>query len=814
MRRLIPWLVLMISLSPVIFAVQGRLTYSDSPFLTPRYQAVEVENVLNQYFNFTPFDYIYVIVNGTYNSSLEEVMEALHYLQGAKLVTPQDYLSQENWTYTNFTEEIARRGTEYLLPLHYLYGNLSELRDFLLLNLTEFQYELNVTYGLPLNQFHASGGRASQFLTLYHSLGGEMIYAARNASLRVFRNPFVLYFSFNNYSNSSLTFSFLRDFSDFPGLVEILTGVRVPLEALQDPSTYSLSQARRILGPPPITTSNFHRDDLWLFVIQVPQNESLQDVSNFMANLRGLVTGHLPIYAASESATARDLKVIDVTTVLLLTSLLLILIRSPVPILILILSALLGLEVAYSALLLLSYLGFPIYYISGLVVPPIVFGITVDYSVLFLYRYFEEVRGGDTNPLGKAFRIAGKAVLLSGLSIGVGFSSFIFTPSPLLRNVGVALVLSSLSPLLPSLIFTREALASIPSHILAFPRREVPNPVDVRQKYLERVSRWATRRKYLVVGALVVGAAISYYFSSIHSYNVNITEIVPSNSEVVEGERALTNLFNYSVDYILLKGNTPAVQVEQRLLRDGALVYGPSAFGRTILNFTVPSYNSHGYTLIEAYIPYPTFSNGAVNLTEVLIREGYAVGGSNAERVDVVEDTVNSYYSFTLPLAILAITAYIALSLGSVVVPLRLSLTLLASSLVGVGLLYAVFDTVYWLSPLIVFAMMFSLGIDYDMFIILRVLEESGTEEERVIRAISKTGLVVTAAGTILAGAFLSLTAAHMRFLQEVGFSVGISILFDTFVVRPIVVPAVMNVLGKHNWWPGYGRSSRGTGKG
>jgi Predicted drug exporters of the RND superfamily len=102
-----------------------------------------------------------------------------------------------------------------------------------------------------------------------------------------------------------------------------------------------------------------------------------------------------------------------------------------------------------------------------------------------------------------------------------------------------------------------------------------------------------------------------------------------------------------------------------------------------------------------------------------------------------------------------------------------------------------------------VFALLFSLGIDYDMFIILRIKEEKGKDEdERIIKGITYTGLVVTAAGLILAGAFFSLISADMRFLEEIGFSVGFSVIFDTFIVRPIFVPAIMSILKKYNWWP------------
>ncbi|MCI4455155.1 MAG: MMPL family transporter, partial [Sulfolobus sp.] len=131
-----------------------------------------------------------------------------------------------------------------------------------------------------------------------------------------------------------------------------------------------------------------------------------------------------------------------------------------------------------------------------------------------------------------------------------------------------------------------------------------------------------------------------------------------------------------------------------------------------------------------------------------------------------------------------------------------LVLTLFASSLIGLAVTYLIFGSLYWLTPLVVFAILFSLGIDYDMFIVVRSLEEKGTPTERLVRAIKNTGLAVTSAGLVLAGAFFSLYFSNMRFLQEIGIGVALTILMDTFVVRTIVVPAVVSLAEKYAWWP------------
>ncbi|BCS91872.1 MMPL family transporter [Metallosphaera javensis (ex Sakai et al. 2022)] len=566
---------------------------------------------------------------------------------------------------------------------------------------------------------------------------------------------------------------------------------------------------------PGISLSYFHRNNSWLFIVQVPDNESLSNINIFMANLHGLVTGHLPIYAQSELYTEQNLRIIDVVTVTLVGILLILLLRSLVPILLLVGSAVIGVEVAYASLLGLRLVGYQIYYISGLVIPPIVFGIAIDYSLLFIYRYFEELRSGSREPLTKAFKTAGRGALFSGLSITLAFASFLVSPSPLLRNIGVALVLSSVSSLLPSIGFTYTALKGMSTRTLSFPRKEIPNPSDSRSRYLRFMVDLSIRRKYAVVLLMLVTSILALGVFLTHTTNINASEIVPSSSESLVGLDQLTKFFNYSLDYAVIRGNPNEsysfiYNVSAEAISRGALVYGPASLGKA--TFSEPTaltsrFYSHGYTLMEFYIPYPVFSDGAINFTKWLASTGLMVGGSNAQRIDIVSNTVHVYYSLTLPMTIILILVYLGVLLRSVALPIRLVLSLLFSSLVGVAVMFLVFGTVYWLSPLIVFALLFSLGIDYDMFIVLRIREEQGTEDERIRKGVEKTGLVVTAAGLVLTGAFISLTAVNMEFLREIGFAVGFSILFDTFIVRPFIVPAIMSILGKYNWWPGVRRA-------
>ncbi|MCY0860707.1 MAG: MMPL family transporter [Sulfolobaceae archaeon] len=171
-------------------------------------------------------------------------------------------------------------------------------------------------------------------MLVYEKLSNDSpLNASREASLYVFKDPFVLLFSFNNYSNASLVYNTILHFDNYSYLVYLLTGKEVPNEALISPKAYALKVIESKFPPPPISLSNFHRGNEWLFLIEVPKNESLTSVEQFIQEINGTVTGHLPVYAQSAYYTKRDLEIIDIVTVLLVTLLLILLLRSLVPIL-------------------------------------------------------------------------------------------------------------------------------------------------------------------------------------------------------------------------------------------------------------------------------------------------------------------------------------------------------------------------------------------------------------------------------------------------------------------------------------------------
>ena len=194
-----------------------------------------------------------------------------------------------------------------------------------------------------------------------------------------------------------------------------------------------------------------------------------------------------------------------------------------------------------------------------------------------------------------------------------------------------------------------------------------------------------------------------------------------------------------------------------------------------------------------------------------------AVGGSTSFFADMQAIGEGDFRRMTAAL-VGGIFVVLALLLRSLVAPFYLLATVLLSYFATLGVTVAVFQGVFgarglmfWLPPLL-FIILVALGADYNIFITSRIREEldRGLElSEAVGRGLVATGRVITSAGLILAGTFAALMAAPLGNLRQVGFAVTFGVLFDTFVVRTLLVPAATLLLGRWAFWPGSLRRAR-----
>ena len=185
------------------------------------------------------------------------------------------------------------------------------------------------------------------------------------------------------------------------------------------------------------------------------------------------------------------------------------------------------------------------------------------------------------------------------------------------------------------------------------------------------------------------------------------------------------------------------------------------------------------------------------------------VGGATAESADIKRVVRGDLQAVGI-ITVVGIFAVLAILLRSLVAPLYLVGTVVFSYGSSLGLSTLLFqgvlghEGVYYLLPLMVMVMLIALGADYNVFLVHRIREESATLplREGVRVATARTGAIITAAGLILAGTFAALTAAPLQFLFQMGAAIALGILIDALVVRSLLVPGIVTLVGKANWWP------------
>jgi putative drug exporter of the RND superfamily len=191
------------------------------------------------------------------------------------------------------------------------------------------------------------------------------------------------------------------------------------------------------------------------------------------------------------------------------------------------------------------------------------------------------------------------------------------------------------------------------------------------------------------------------------------------------------------------------------------------------------------------------------------------VGGETASNLDNRESAARDL-RVIVPAVLVVITIVLALLLRSLVAPLLLVATVVLSVGATVGVAALLFENVFGFPGsdpgilLIAFVFLVALGIDYNIFLMTRAREESARDgtKDGVLRALAVTGGVITSAGLVLAATFGALSVLPLLFLAQLAFLVGFGVLLDTFLVRSLLVPAAVYLIGDKVWWPS--RMARG----
>ncbi len=441
----------------------------------------------------------------------------------------------------------------------------------------------------------------------------------------------------------------------------------------------------------------------------------------------------------------------------------------------------------------------------------LVFGAGTDYALLLVARVREELRRHEDRheAVSIALRRAGPAIAASAVTVVLALLVLLLARvngtqalGPI-SAIGVLLAMASMLTLLPALLATFGRPAFWP-----FRPRYGSEGADELHGFWrgvgERVARHPHRVGIAGTTALVACCAGLLWF------NTGLTQGngFRGSVESVQGQRLVDKAFPSGENAPTTVVVPPRVDVARArsvaagtrgvASAGGQVEQGPPG-SRFSVVLSADPYSPPAYHTIERL----RHRFGAAGLTGVL------VGGPSAEERDTRAASARDDWVIP-PIVLVVVFLVLAMLLRAVVLPLLLIGTVILSYGAALGIGTFFFRFVFGFPgadpglPLFAFIFLVALGVDYNIFLMARVREETlrhGTRDG-TLRGLAATGAVITSAGIVLAGTFSTLAVLPLVALTEIGFTIAVGVLLDTFLVRSVLVPALTFALGDRIWWP------------
>ncbi len=561
-----------------------------------------------------------------------------------------------------------------------------------------------------------------------------------------------------------------------------------------------------------------------------PITVAVQQIRDGAAALAG---GGVAVYTAGPAATIADLVTafggIDGTLLLVagiaVLLILLVVYRSPVLPFFVLLTAGFALTTASLVVYLLADAGIVTLDGQGQgILSILVVGAATDYSLLLVARYREELRRHDDryDAMRRAWRQTLEPVAASAATVVLGLLCLLLADIGPTRGLGPVAAVGIVSALLAALTFL-PALLVLPGRTSRGEHgRWVfwPGVPHVGSQGPESTGLWARvagtvgRRPVAVGVASALGLLLLAAFApTLPTSGVSQSDTFLDRVESVAGGEALARHFPAGSGSPTLvvapAADLDAVTTAVRAA-DGVAAVQPTADPATGVPLV-----ADGRVQLQVTLTDPADSPAAEDAVAALrtdldrVGDDVLVGGTTAQALDV-RDYATADRNRIIPVILLVIFAVLAVLLRSLVAPLLLIVANVLSFAATLGAAALVFDHVLDLPggdpsvPLYAFVFLVALGIDYSIFLMTRVREESlliGTRPG-VLRGLAVTGGVITSAGIVLAATFAALGVLPILFLLQIAFLVAFGVLLDTFVVRSLLVPAMVHLLGRRVWWP------------
>jgi putative drug exporter of the RND superfamily len=546
--------------------------------------------------------------------------------------------------------------------------------------------------------------------------------------------------------------------------------------------------------------------------------EEIATVVDQVRDAMGSGQGGLSVYIAGPAGVAADsakaFEGIDgtllYTTVIVVIVILLFTYRSPVLWLLPVISAGVALISAQAVIYLLAkYAGLTVNGQSAAMLTVLVFGAGTDYALLLVARYREELRRHEDRheAMALALRRAGPAIIASAATVAIGMLCLFLAEMNSTKGLGPVAAVGIVIGLL--------AMITLLPALLVFCGRWLFWPVRPRFGSAEptangvwaRLGRGVARRPRVVwvTTGLVLGA-MALGLTQLNATGLSTEDSFITRPDSVVGQDVLGRHFAAGQGQpVVVIGKAQAAPQLQAVVAETP----------GITEVSTPVVRG-GYVYLEGTLQDQPDSQAAEATVDRLREAAHAVNGADAKVGGMTALTVdmkraNSHDNrLIIPLVLLVVLLILGLLLRAIVAPLVLVATVVLSFAAALGISAVLFEHVFGFAgedtafPLFVFVFLVALGIDYNIFLMTRVREESeryGTQRGALI-GLAATGGVITSAGLVLAGTFAALASLPMVAFAEIGVAVALGVLLDTLVVRSVLVTTLNLDLGRWMWWP------------
>ena len=440
----------------------------------------------------------------------------------------------------------------------------------------------------------------------------------------------------------------------------------------------------------------------------------------------------------------------------------------------------------------------------------LVFGAGTNYALLLIARYREELLLNEDRhiAMNKALRGVTPAIVASGGTVALALLTLLFAELGGNRTLGLVIAGGIVMAMFAALVVLPAAIVVF-GRGLFWPFIPKFGGVNKSDKGLwAKLGRGVSKRPVVVsIAGFIILAILSFGATGI-KVGLSSTEQFRVAPEAAVGQDVLAEAFPAGA-------TSPAIVIVNNGFEDEVAAAAESVSG--VAEVIIGDSNSE-ITKIDVVMDAESQSEAAYEIIRDLRAElsgiegaGALVGGLDAQRLDV-KDTYASDQLTVIPLILILVFLVLVLLLRSLVAPILLLLTVVASFFSAIGAAWLLFVNVFGLPALDLSVFLFSflflvaLGIDYNIFLVTRAKEEAEKLglKEGMIKALASTGGVITSAGILLAAVFAVLGVLPLIALYQIGIIVGIGVLLDTLLVRTVIVPSLAFITGKYFWWPNH----------